>query len=119
MHSAAAAMASLPHLGRPAALPTATGWGEELLDRAVRHWPHGPERSYMSARDRATPDRLLGPERCHIDRTGRATSIRPTRSVPVPHPKDHSTAVLYHSMSANYAMFGNKIRSRCPESVFF
>ena len=25
------------HLGRPAALPTATGWGEELLDRAAVH----------------------------------------------------------------------------------
>ena len=42
------------HPGRPAMHPTATGWGEELLDRAVRHRPHGPGRSYMSARDRAT-----------------------------------------------------------------
>ena len=31
-------------LGRPAAPPTATGWGEELLDRAVRHRPHGTGR---------------------------------------------------------------------------
>ena len=35
------------HPGRPAALPTATGWDEELLDRAVRHRPHGPGRSYI------------------------------------------------------------------------
>ena len=50
--------------------PTAKGWGEELLDRAVRHRPHGPGRSYMPARDRTTPDRLLGPGRWYIDRTG-------------------------------------------------
>ena len=30
------------HPGRPAAPPTATGRGEGLLDRAVRHRPHGP-----------------------------------------------------------------------------
>ena len=35
------------HQGRPVAPPTAVGWGEELLDRAVRHRPHGPGRSYI------------------------------------------------------------------------
>ena len=35
------------HPGRPAAPPTATGWGEELLERAVLHRPHGPGRSYI------------------------------------------------------------------------
>ena len=39
----------------PAAPPTAMGWGEELLVRAVRHRPHGPGLSgYMPARDRTT-----------------------------------------------------------------
>ena len=46
------------------------GWDEELLDRAVRHRPHGPGRSYMPARALATPDRLLGPGLSYIVRTG-------------------------------------------------
>ena len=40
------------------------------MDRAVRHRPHGPGRSYMSARDRAMPHRLLGPGRSYIVLTG-------------------------------------------------
>ena len=45
--------------GRPAALPTATDWGEELLDQAVLPLcvPHGPT---LAARDRATPRRPRG-----------------------------------------------------------
>ena len=42
----------------------------------------GPGGAALSARDRTAPDRLHGPGRCHIDRTGRATSSRPTGTTP-------------------------------------
>ena len=44
----------------PAAPPVATGWGEALLDRAMRHRPHGPGRSYIGRRDREKPHRPNG-----------------------------------------------------------
>ena len=73
------------HLGRPVALPTAMDWGEELLDRAVRHWPHGPGRRYMSARDRATPDRPHWPGQSYMVRTGPGGAGSTARARAVPH----------------------------------
>ena len=60
-------------------------WGEELLNSAVRHRPHGPWRSYMSALDRATPDRLLGPGLSYIVHTGPGGAGSTTRARAVPH----------------------------------
>ena len=42
----------------------------------------GPGGATLSARDRAATDRLHGPGRSYIDRTGRATSSRPTGTTP-------------------------------------
>ena len=57
------------HLGRPAALPTATGWGEELLDRAASVLLPQPGRreELLLALDRAAGV-LLPPRHRLLDR---------------------------------------------------